>query len=137
MTGQEEYAVVAGCVVVGVGCVQRVLVGQWCAGTENVAMVGQALSEVVVEHRTKEAVENRADGEQDEIGLYPDLEPAASVRQDVHTHIIAQSQAAHLFGERHPYYGEGKSNPDQFTCKLLSVYSASCFPESNWSVGNE
>lgn len=91
MTGQEQYAVMPGCVVVGVGCVQRVLVRQWCAGTENVAVVRQPLREVVVEQRTEKAVENRPNREQDEIGLDPDLEPAASFRQDVHSHIIAQS----------------------------------------------
>ncbi len=89
MTGQEQYAVVPGCAVVGVGCVQRVLVRQRCAGTENVAVVGQPLREVVVEQRTEEAVENRPNREQDEIGLEPDLEPAASFCQDVHSYIIA------------------------------------------------
>ena len=85
MAGQEQYAVVAGCVVVGVGCVQRVLVRMRRAGTENVAVIGQPLREVVVEQRTEEAVEDRPNREQDEVGLDPDLEPAASYCQDVHS----------------------------------------------------
>ncbi len=89
VTGQEQYAVVSGCVVVGVGCVQRMFVCRRRAGTESVTVVRQPLREVVVEQRTEEAVENRPNREQDEIGLEPDLEPAASFRQDVHPHIIA------------------------------------------------
>lgn len=89
VTGQEQYAVVSGCVVVGVGRVQRVLVRRRRAGTESVTVVRQPLREVVVEQRTEKAVENRPNREQDEIGLEPDLEPAASFRQDVHHHIIA------------------------------------------------
>lgn len=89
VTGQEQNAVVPGCAVVGVGCVQRVLVRRRRPGTENVAVVGQPLGEVVVEQRTEEAVENRSNREQDEIGLDPDLEPSASFRQDVHPYIIA------------------------------------------------
>ena len=89
MTGQEQYAVMPGCVVVGVGCVQRVLVRRRCAGAENVAVVRQPLREVVVEQRTEKAVENHPNREQDEIGLDPDLDAASSLSQDVHLHIIA------------------------------------------------
>ena len=88
VAGQEQYAVVPGCVVVGVGCVQRVLMRMRRAGTKNVAVVGQTFREVVVEQRTEQAVENRPNREQDEVGLDPDLEPAASFREDVHHYII-------------------------------------------------
>ena len=93
VAGQEQYAVVPGCVVVGVGCVHRVLVRMRRAGAENMAVVGQPLREVVIEQRTEKAVENRPNGEQDEIGLDPDLEPAASFRQDVHHYIIDTTRA--------------------------------------------
>ncbi len=89
VAGQEQNAIVPGCAIVGVGCVQRVLMRMGRAGTENVAVIGQPLGEVVVEQRTEKAVENRPNREQDEIGLDPDLEPAASYCQDAHPHIIA------------------------------------------------
>ncbi len=52
VAGQEQHAVVPGCVVVGVGCIHGVLVLRWRAVAEDVAVVGQPLREVVVEHRT-------------------------------------------------------------------------------------